>query len=88
MKTLKITGIIGALAVIGALAMGAAGGGSRPADVPFERWIPMGEDAGLVLQSVVAQSGEDVAVQLYVMTNGQWRRARVENPIVVSGFDR
>ena len=87
MKTLKSKGVLTAVILIAAFGLGAmAVDDSRPTEVPFERWIPMGDNAGLVVQSGVTQPGEDVAVQLYIMTNGQWRRARVVNPIVVAGF--
>ncbi len=94
MKSLKSVVLIGAAALAAALFVGASGsgathkgipvegegdGGARPDAVRVENWIPLNEKAGFALTNL---KGDSVGAELYLKTDGGWRRGRVENPVM------
>lgn len=72
--------VLGSIILLGALlGLGADfGNGDRPLMVSPDQWVALGKDAGVALTNPDSRDPE-VTVQLYVKSNGQWRRAKVEN---------
>jgi len=80
MKTRRSIWLVIAVAIVATASIRAQGQKSdRPALVPEEKWIPVGERAGFAFTSEHADTS--VGAELYLKTPKGWRRARVENPM-------
>jgi hypothetical protein len=90
MKT-KIIVIIGTV-IVAALGIGASSqADSRPAGVPSDRWVEIGNNAGFAIKNEIkGPRGEltGVGAQLYLRTRDGWRKSWIENPAFVEGVDR
>ena len=90
MKILKTMAAVTTALLLIALTIGAntAGSAARPANVPSERWIAIGPNAGFAVNTQLggtenAPAGgppQQVVAELYVKTNRGWQQARVESP--------
>jgi hypothetical protein len=89
MKTLKITSAIVGGVLLAAFTAGANSNPEpRPRNIPSERWIALGANAGFVMNANVSSSAgtltrplPNLTAELYVRTENGWQHARVENPV-------
>jgi hypothetical protein len=98
MKTLKFLAAVAAALLLTALTIGAntAGSAARPTSVPSERWIAIGPNAGLAVNTTaggtetapVSGPPQQVVAQLYVKTNRGWQQARLDSPTQAIPLDR
>lgn len=90
MKILKTMAAVTAALLLTALTIGAnnAGNAARPTNVPSERWIAIGPNAGFAVNTQVGGTeaapangpSPQLVAELYVKTNRGWQPARLESP--------
>ena len=91
MKLLNPTAAVAAAILLATLTIGANSGSTpqRPPNIPVERWIALGPNAGFALNANLGgseaatedRSNPQVVAELHVKTSNGWARARIDNPV-------